>query len=389
MNTTEFSKIIITILLSLTVFFLAISISIKSIFILLSMLAISIYNYPELKRILMLKWFWTSAILFMLIVAGCFIDHGSWSTKFNYIHKYSKVLYLPILAIGFRDQINRQCAGHAFLLAMLITCCLSLAKFWGIFEAIGAPGEAGYIFHNRIITGYYMAFAAFLAAIYAGKHETTWKRVGYGLLIILFSYQVLFVNIARTGYLMFGILLCLFIAHEMHKKLNYGWVLLLGFFLALIVFGPARQNINYLVRDLVQYKIGEQDTHLGVRLQLHTYAAQLFLRHPVVGIGTGGFEYNFKIAPPIPNWEKAFIEPHSEYWLMLADHGIIGLGLLILFLSTVLNTILVTKEMRLICLGVMITFAVGCYSDSLLLCSPGFFLILFSSMGLGEALERT
>ena len=46
--------------------------------------------------------------------------------KILVLEKYSKLLYLPVLLAGLLEERTRKLALHAFLLAMSITCLISL-----------------------------------------------------------------------------------------------------------------------------------------------------------------------------------------------------------------------------------------------------------------------
>jgi O-antigen ligase len=311
--------------------------------------------------------------------------------QMDFVHKYSKLLYLPILAVGFQYKRSRDWAVYGFLLAMLITAVLSIFKTFGFFQHLGVGaifvGDPGAIFLNHILTGYFMAFAAFLAAIYALRSSGIARSV-YALLFLLYSYQTLFVNPGRTGYVMFAVLTVIFFLVFMRR--SFSWLLIvMTLFLAVSQSSIFRQGVAQIIDDTRRYQQGSLSSSVGFRMQFHHYAQQLFLRNPVLGVGTGAFPYYFSLEKPVPNWGDALLEPHGEYWLIAAEHGILGLFAFALFIGALVYEATRLREMQVLFVGLLCSFLIGCASDGLLLLSaPGYFLILFAAMGLGESLAR-
>ncbi len=64
---------------------------------------------------------------------------------------------------------------------------------------------------------------------------------------------------------------------------------------------------------------------MGFRIQFHDYARSLFVKNPLLGVGTGGFKYNFIKDNPIPAWGPLLNEPHSQYWMTLSEQGLMGM----------------------------------------------------------------
>lgn len=398
------SQRIITILLSLTALSLAVSVSLKSVFIALTSVAILahffIYRRREMLQVFITPWFFAAMLFFLAIVMGCLISPADKHTQLDFIHKYSKLFFLPILALGFQDKQNRFWAIHAFLLGMLITLSCSELKVFGFVKMHGEQADFGEVFYNHIVTGYFMAFAAFLAAIYAVRSKGK-LRIGYALVALLFSYHTLFVNFGKTGYVMLAILLLIFLFCDVRNLFIRSLILMLA--LLLMYQSPlVKSGIGKSISDVQHYQQDDHDSansansasSVGYRLQFHNYAQNLFLRSPFVGVGTGAFSYYFSIEKPVPSWERyskenTLMEPHGEYWLIAAEHGLVGLAVFFFFIITLFYEIYHTNKMRTVFLGLLITFLAGCCSDGfLLLTGPGYFLIFFAAMGLGESFSE-
>lgn len=81
-------------------------------------------------------------------------------------------------------------------------------------------------------------------------------------------------------------------------------------------------------------------------------------------------------------------EPHGQYWLTLAEQGLIGITLLFLFLGTLFITFFKLKETKPILLGLLISFCFSSFTDTVFCYSTvGYLLIIFSALCFGELIE--
>ncbi|GGI79038.1 O-antigen ligase family protein [Legionella impletisoli] len=342
--------------------------------------------YPELQQVFRKPWCISAILIFILAAFGCLWSPAAWHERFMVLEKYLKFLYLPILVVGFKDKRTRQFALYAFILAMTITCFISFLKAAHI-GSFKEPDDPGFVFHNHIITGYMMVLAAFITALFAYRCQGK-SRLGYGLLAGLFSYQILFINTGRTGYFIYIMLLALYLL----QVLSLRKALLAGFIACSILFGAFSfnseiQNRLYtIVSEWQSYQDNQnKDTSLGYRFQFHQFAKQLFYRHPVVGNGTGGFTHQFGEEKPVPSWDRRLLEPHSQYWFIATELGMLGLIAFMLFFGALFKATMRLDKMKAIALAVMLSFLVGGLSDSLLLYSgSGFILIAMMALCLGE-----
>ncbi|MFY7698376.1 MAG: O-antigen ligase family protein [Legionella sp.] len=370
-----------------SLFFVPISSSAKSLFIALSVTFILLTkSYRScLKNISRYPWSQAAVGLFLLAILGCGWSHAWGNERLLVLEKYSKLLYLPILAVGFKDAKIRFLGLHAFMAAMFITCLLSILKFTQIIQYHGT--DAGEIFHNHIMTGYMMSLAAYLSAYYCGR-EHGWFRIGYGILTLIFSFQLLFINTSRTGTVVFFVLLMIFFVQ------TFSWRHLLTALIITVLTIITSYCLNHNIKIQVDQAINDwhlfhqqnhKDTSLGYRIQFHDYAKKLFYRHPIIGNGTASFTYTYGIEKPVPSWSRRLLEPHSQYWLVLAEFGIVGIFLLVYFFASLFFASLTLQSMKFVAIAVLLPFFLGNLSDSLLFYSgTGYCFLLFMALCLGE-----
>ncbi len=205
------------------------------------------------------------------------------------------------------------------------------------------------------------------------------------------SVQVLFMNTGRTGYIVYFILMSLLLLQKLSfKKATLGIIVFSGLIILVYDFSPVMNvRVHDLFNDVKLWQHNNPNTSLGFRLQFHQYAQSLWVKHPVIGIGTGGFKYTFSQDKPIPAWGDELNDPHSQYWMTLAEQGIIGLALLSLFLASLLLSSFKLCETRPILLGILIIFSIGSFSDTIFCYSTaGYLLILMSALCCGELIEK-
>lgn len=372
-------------------FFLPISPTLKSIFLVCSVLLLIVTcDYKKQLRYTFNTFWGRSALaLVTFILIACLWSQAPSDLQWSVVGKYAKVLYLPILVLGFIDPRTRKWTINSYLAVIFITCLLSVLKAKGVLS-IGNSDFQGEVFYNHIVTGFLVAFGSYLAGIYAYQHQGR-LRFTYLLTLLFFSYQIIFINTGRTGYLLYFILMILLFVQIFSLKKA---LLVTLFFCALFILGYSQSNmmqirVHNLVEDVKLLKQNKENTSLGFRIQFHNYAQSLFLTHPLGGIGTGGFKYNFSQNNPIPAWGQELTDPHSQYWLTLCEQGVIGLSLLLLFLSSLWITSFKLDETRPILLGILTAFCVGAFSDTILCYSiVGYLLVLMSALCFGELLQK-
>lgn len=380
----------IPIYLAATLLALPLSSTAKSIFLSISVLAILLTpTYRTGLTSLFAKgWCRAAIFLFCIALVGCLWSPASLSEKILVLEKYSKLLYLPILVLGFRYAKTRNNSLHAFLLAMIITSGLSVLKFHGYLPFLDINPDG--VFRNHIMVGFMLALAAYLSALFFYQQQGR-KRLIYGFLFLLFSYHEFFVNIGRTGYVIYFLLMGLLILQLCSWRQAVVGILALFAVLTLVYTQNTKVNtrINEIVWEYNRYHQNDVVSGVGFRLQFHKFAHQLFNRHPLLGNGTGSFTYYFRTERPVPAWSHTLLEPHNQYWLVASEFGLLGVAALFLLFFSLFKASLHLDTMRPIAFAMLIPFILGNLTDSLLFYSgSGYFFILFMALCLGEQLDN-
>lgn len=342
--------------------------------------------------VLLLKspWFLSGLVFFISVCIACFWGVASYSQKLLELGKYSKILYLPLIVVAVSNDKNRNIALHAFLAAMALTVSVSVIKWIGWSTYHGDSQQ--FIFRNHIMTSEMMATAAYFSLLLYQECKKPLLKWGYLVFCGICSFQVLFINTGRSGYIMYFVLIVLWLIqkyyHAISKLLLMG--LSLGVFLGICYqCSPVLQKQYQITYQQLQHSNKLKNNSIGFRIRFHEYAKELWSRAPIIGNGAGSFTALYHLENPIPERGDHLLEPHSQYWLIASEMGIIGELLLLLYLGLLLRSGWRNQSMRLYALGSAIPFLLGSFTDSLLFYSgSGYFFLLMMALCLGTECKK-
>lgn len=373
--------------LLLTVFFIPISPTLKSIFLILSVIGIILtkHTLSEIKQLASSQWCKSIFIFFLIVLLEVIWSEAPLATRLIILEKYAKLLCLPILTLGFRTPMMRQLSLYVFLMAMVVTCFISILKAHGLIVFHGPdPGE---VFHNHIVTGFMTAFAAYLSGLFIIQQSGI-KRILFFSLFLFFSYQLLFINTGRTGYILYLALMCLLLINHCSWKLALTAILLFSVCFGFIGYQSpvVSKGLLQIKQDVDEFTHGHKSSSVGYRIMFHQYAKSLFLSSPWIGHGAGSFSNSFERDNPVPSWTSSrLLDPHSQYWLVAAEFGAVGLVLLLAVFFNLFSASLKMKDMKPVMQGLLLAFLLGNLTDSLLLYSVvGYLFVILCAVCLSE-----
>lgn len=377
---------------TLLFFVTPLSSSLKSIFLTASVAIVILtpaYR-QQLINLLSEKFFITAIFLVIIAALGCLWSQANFSERILILEKWSKLLYLPCLVVALNNQRVRNMAINAFIIAMVFTCiCSFYVKFTDL--TLSDKMRPDGIFRNHIMTSMMTSFAAYLAGTLFLKSKNL-LRILYLVSIFVTSVDIIFINESRTGYVIYLLLMLLLILQHTNKaKALFGIFLVCSTFISSCLLSPTfLDKVKQTKTELSSYQT-DKNTSLGYRLQFHNFAENLFKEHPIIGNGTGSFTYKFRTENPVPAWTSAefhsgrLLEPHSQYLLIAAEFGSLGLLAFLLFYAELVYRSYYLENMRNISLALFIILAIGNLTDSLLFYSgSGYFFIIFFALAFSE-----
>lgn len=285
--------------------------------------------------------------LLVLLVLGLAWSEGPPHDAILYLKKYSNLLLMPILLTIFTDSDDRRRGLLAFAAAMVLTLLLSLSFALGILPYGGGltgtpehpegglltalPGNPT-IFKHHITQNMLMAFACLLFAELARNAKSkAWRwlwMAGVGLA----AFDIVFLVQGRTGYLVLAALVGLALFERLRWKGVAAAVLIVGVgFAAAYEFSDSfRSRISRVESEAEQWQpdVGT-NTSVGIRLEFYRNTLGIIERHPLLGVGTGGFREAYAQRVQGTAMQPTY-NPHNQYLLVTAQLGIVGLALLLL-----------------------------------------------------------
>jgi O-antigen ligase len=290
-----------------------------------------------------------------------------------YFKKYADLVVLGVFVTLFGDPAWRRRAllGLATGLAVLVALSY-LVKLGAMPRTPWVRGTPDYpiVALDSLTHGILAAFGAFLFAMLGSEARDRTRALWFALSAAA-AANVLFVVPGRTGYVVLAVLAL---------YLGYLWRRLLG--LALVALGGAALvSVGIAASSTLQNRLAETarqveewrpgvaaDTSIGYRLEFYYNTLGMIRDRPLIGAGTGGFPsaYERQVAGTAMTPTR---QPHNEYLHMTAQLGPAGLvAVLALFwIPWRLAPRLPLRHEGVIARGVVLTVAVGCLFNSLLL----------------------
>jgi len=247
---------------------------------------------------------------FTILVSATFAyDHLSGFDKlWAYVYRT-----LPFfLAVPF---INTRKKLVAILIAMALS--ILLADLYGIWQGLTGIRAQAFSSHWMIFGGFLEQMIPLLAILgLQEKSLTRSTRVAFFVITVL-SLLALAFNATRGAWI--GILVVFVLVVLLQLKNNVKTAIVLSVFAALLIglLGsiPAIQQRAASVTDI---------TFHTERILVWKGAWQMFLDHPIVGVGPGNFEKIYLERYILPDAKERLGHAHNNFLHILAENGIIG-----------------------------------------------------------------
>lgn len=288
-----------------------------------------------------------------LLLGFCclFVDPG-YSALVQYTLVFVSLTALVFLTLLARSWLERETLTD--LLAAALCVGGTVVAVDGAQQLLSAMGSAR--FANQQIAGTLirqpnlyasMLLLGWTATLYLlPALQVRWWRIGGWLLAALVfgctlpftGSRTMFINLA----LLSGLAIAALILGRYQRQKHFGLSLLLAMLLALVsqfTLPPALAKLTGATNRSVLQRVEAAGATASARLRTDEWkkAVQVWQAHPLTGVGTVRFPYHSFVlqqqAPfnEIPR-ERLYTHPHNLLFEVLAEQGLIGLGLLLGFL---------------------------------------------------------
>jgi O-antigen ligase len=324
--------------------------------------------------------------LFTWLTLQIFHSNSTFQESLEHLGKYRELLLLPLLLFFLRKSSKASYRlYYTFLFLMAFTVLHSWGQFFGIFTEtlIGEQPHTSTL--GRIAGAIMLAFScfAYLEEALNAYRKTSKTWFIWGILFLMASIALLFFFEGRTGLVIYltlaGLLGWRFLGTK-GMLLNL-FILLTLLSIAFFFNTGINKRLNESIMELSQLGQADFSQFVGYRSELYSKTWVLLPHALPLGAGTGSFSIDMAVAhAPL---KVTFENPHNEYLLILYENGIVGLLLLVLFfIYTWLYTNKCSEKQKWLIRYLIITLAIGCLFNSLLLDNKEahFYMLLLATL---------
>lgn len=225
----------------------------------------------------------------------------------------------------------------AFLAGLLVAAFSSLLQVIGVLPL--AKSVPSLIYAKRIHGSMFLVLGLALLVTYIKDSRDMRMRMLLGLMMLFFVF-ILGMSGGRSGYvsLFFVSPLVLYkLTGRFHlKKIALAVMLMIALLLS---FGPVRERFGEIGQEFQEYREGNPNSSIGIRLHMWNGAVQIMTEHPLLGVGTGGYRTamkRFETSVQVLGYQDVD-NPHSNFFYMGASFGLIGAASLLWLLYAMLR----------------------------------------------------
>ena len=318
---------------------------------------------------------WALGALYAVILIGCLFTPASSDWIFLHLGKYAKFIYAIVLVLLLTDQDKWQrVAFNAFVAAMLfilISTWLNvwLILPWSVTQEIGF-GKTHHVFGDYITQNVMMSFFAVIATHKFFYNQNKLLRIFWGVTTVLAVFSISELSQGRTGLVLLAVgLLTYALSATRGKALLgslFGMVLVVG--LAFASSSMLQSRFSLAVKEAQRSDVDNMSS-IGHRLYNYKITPQFIAEKPFLGHGTGAYHAEICRFVGKQEWCPIFSwHPHNQYLFFAADHGLLGVGLYIIFIFSLYNTALKSSNLEaklLLCTLASILLVDGLFNSPL------------------------
>jgi O-antigen ligase len=313
---------------------------------------------------------------FSLLALGTLYGHATSDVAWQHLAKYDDLLLVPVLASFCREPSTRRIGLYAFCGAVVVTVLLSFALYTGALPRsplLLQDRTYAVPFKHSLTHSIIVGFGAFVFVQFAVSAGSAAARLTWSALAALAVANITFLVPGRTGVVILGAL-ALYTGVVWWRWAGLARMAAVFLLVIAVAYQTSDRFYDRVARALDEYASEQagapagSGSSVGLRIEYYRNSISILRDHPVLGVGTGGFAtaYQEKVKgtgmAPTAN-------PHNEYLLIAVQLGTIGLLALIGMLCALWSSAasLATPLERHLARGIVLTIAIGCAFNSLLL----------------------
>ena len=277
------------------------------------------------------------------IVVATLHGPAAWSDALLSLFAWRRMLLLPLAAALFFDTASKRLALDVLVVTCLVGTLVSFATF-ATDVSITQRLDPGIVFHDYAVQGVTFSLAATVCvaalirpADFAGD-RLLGNRVAMAGILVLLVIDVVFVLWGRTGafaiVLMSSATAVFLVGGSWRSKAMAGVAMLACGAVILLASPHVRSRVADGIHEIVTVDQAEGATRLGARLVYWRNTARMIADHPLLGVGTGGFQAAYaSYVRGVAGWQgNETGDPHNQYLKFQAEQGLLGLAAFLFFI---------------------------------------------------------
>ncbi len=356
-----------------------------------------IVHRPWREALFSSRWLKTPVVLISLIFLGLAVLSVAYSQTptvvkaLQGITAYSKLLFLLVFPLVLQKNQYRKWLEQGLIYGVLVNVIISTLYYYHVpfvVKHLGPYFSMDISFSvNPLQLIYVVVMAIWLLTMRFFKREHHWQDA---LIFLVLLFYLWFINMERSGYLLFLALLLLLLLQQFGwKALLAGCIILPVLFWGFYIISPnVKARVDLGVHNVVAYHEAASstaigvDNSLGLRLAFAKESFDVIKDHPWFGTGIGSFRYVYAKLYASQAQTVKVNDPHNAYIYVAFELGLVGLLIYLAWLRAIwkLTGSLPIKERHLL-QGVWLMFVVMGFTDSgLALNAIGISFILWTSL---------
>jgi O-antigen ligase len=277
------------------------------------------------------------------IVVATLHGPAAWRDALLSLFAWRRMLLLPLAAALFFDAPSKRLALKVLVVTCLAGALVSFATFATDVQ-ITQRLDPGIVFHDYAVQGAAFSLAAIVCvaalvcpADFAGD-RLLGNRVAMAGILVLLVIDVVFVLWGRTGafaiVLMSSAAAVFLVRGTWRKKVLAGLAVVACGAVILLASPHVRSRVADGVNEIATADHAERGTRFGSRVVYWRNTARMIADHPLLGVGTGGFQAAYATyVRGVAGWQGHETgDPHNQYLKFQAEQGILGLAAFLFFI---------------------------------------------------------
>lgn len=336
----------------------------------------------NIPKIFSYKMQYISLLLVTMLAIGITYNHFNLNYAVKIFIKYSdKLLLPPLLIASFNTAESRKLALNCFIIGVFFASFLFIPQTY-------------MSHHDPIAWSMLLAFSGFLLVHKIINNRKLWLHILYGAILLWLLFYLYFINIERTGMLIFFVLMALTLIQKLKwKGVLYAIIIIPIIFISICFLSPKTHNRIMQIKHNIHalYYSHDEKTSIGRRIIFLKTSLGLIKQKPLFGYGTGSFPYIYDTTHAITATEgQPLWDPHNSFIHIAVQIGLVGMMIFILWLITqFFETRSLPLFERYLAQGLIITFTINsCTVDALLIHRSALFYVLFISVLFGAGITK-